>query len=187
MTNKMKKANKGILLVFLSLLFVLFFSWSVFATHTPKNYTFIIGKEPVEGPDISMARNGDTITLTGEGTFGTFPKMATGGGTFVHKNADGDVLGTGKWAATKLISFQPYGNASAQGFPDNLEGGRVLLKVILDPDSVGPSFDGTLRITCLLGNKIPLKAKEGVRLDVRQIPINFNEEVSGETVFIRIA
>lgn len=177
------KLSKTSVILF-GLFFTVIFSTFVSATHNAKNYTYIIGTEPVEGPDISMAGNGDTITLTGEGTFDT-GGMAAGGGTFIHKNAKGNVLGTGRWVATKLISFQSYGNGSTQGLPDDLEGGRALLKIILDPDSVGPSFEGTLRINCLLGNKIPPKAEEGIRLAVRGIPINFNKEVSGETVFIR--
>ncbi len=159
------------------------------ASHPATSYNFLIGSGPLEefGPVISVASNGDTIELKGEGTFNTKPKTIKGNGTFIHRDSEGNVLGTGKWVTTKLISFKPYGNGIPQELPEEFEGGRALIKVLLDPDETGPSFDGTLTITCTLGNKIPPKAKEGIRLAVRGLPINFNEESSGAVVFIRTA
>ncbi len=159
----------------------------VSASHHSSSYSFMLGTGFVEehSPDTAMARNGDTIEIMGAGDFTTGQKTITGNGTFVHKNSNGTIIGKGKWIATKLISFQPYGNGTTQGAPAEFEGGRALIRVILDPDSTGPSFEGTLKITCLIGDKIPKKAEEGIQLDVRGIPIHFNKEVSGETIFIR--
>ena len=183
----MVKPQSKIFFVFFFALVLTLSLFLVSASHKSASYKYMIATGFLEehGPDIAMARNGDTIELMGEGTFTTNPKTITGEGTFVHKNAEGEVIGTGKWAATKLISFQSYGDGTPQGLPAEFEGGRALVKVILDPDGIGPSFEGTLKITCLLGDKIPKKAEEGIQLAVRGIPIHFNKEVGGETVFIR--
>lgn len=46
-------------------------------------------------PTVATAANGDTIELAGEGTFTKHPKSLTGGGTFVHKDPDGNVVAAG--------------------------------------------------------------------------------------------
>ena len=184
-----KTFNKSISSFVCSVFLVLILISVVSASNPIASYDYLIGSGPIEefGPVISIAPNGDTIELKGQGSFSTKPKTITGNGTFIHRDFEGNILGTGKWVATKLISFKPYGNGIPQGLPEEFEGGRALVKVILDPDNIGPSFDGTLTITCILGDKIPLKAKEGIRLAVREIPVNFREESSGATLFIRTA
>ena len=112
------------------------------------------------------------------------PKIVEGSGTFIHRNAGGEIIGAGVWTATKLISFKSYGSGALQGLPEDFEGGRALMKVYLDPNVRVPGFDGTLRIDCTLGD-VPKNAEEGIRLAVRGVPINFNKEVSGATLFIR--
>jgi len=93
----------------------------------PRNGGYLIGIPPVEGPDIARAAaNGDTIELTGSETFIPGTHHATGFGTFVHKNAAGDTLAAGSWIATKLLRFRSYGSGSAQGAPEEFEGGRAL-------------------------------------------------------------
>ena len=154
------------------------------------NYKYLIGTVPLCGfdptacPDISVSSNDDTIEITGEGTFSIHPKSVTGGGAFVHKNSDGDVLGSGTWEAVRLLTFRSYGSGAAQGLPSEFEGGKALMRVHLTPDSDGPGFDAILWVDCTLGDKIPTSAKEGIRLAVRGAP-NFNKEVSGFTLFIR--
>ena len=182
----MKNHSKISLLVILGTALVLSLVL-VSAMHQSKEYSYMIATGFLEdhGTDIAMAGNGDTIEIMGEGNFSTGPKTINGEGTFVHKNSEGEIIGTGKWVAVKLVNFQSYGSASAQDLPAEFEGGRALIKVILDPDSTGPSFEGTLKVTCLLGDKIPKKAEEGIQLNIREIPIHFNKEVSGETLFIR--
>src|SRR5213594_2345107 len=76
---------------------------------------FLCGLDPSACPAISRSAGlGDTIELTGSGTFSLRPKAVSGGGTFVHKNAAG-VFAMGKWDAVALLSFQSYGSASPQG------------------------------------------------------------------------
>jgi hypothetical protein len=132
-------------------------------------------------PDVSSAHNGDTIAISGGGTLSLHPGSVTGSGTFLHKDASGTVLGQGIWTAQQLLSFVSYG--TSPGFPPTFEGGKALLRIHLSPDAGGPGFDAVLRITCLIGSP-PAGAKEGIRLDVQDV-INFNKEVSGNTLFIR--
>jgi hypothetical protein len=136
---------------------------------------------------IARADNGDTITVEGFGKLDSADKTASGGGTFVHKDADGNVLFTGTWVATGLVSFQFYG-CGGGGLPDFLCGGLAKLNVIATPDA-HPSvhLPATLWINCLLGDPPPSEF-EGVRLNVKDL-INFNKalsehEGSGFTVFV---
>ncbi len=163
-------------------------SRSISAADT-SNYSYLIGTgflcdlDPSACPTISKASNGDTIEVTGSGTLSIHPKSVTGEGTFVHKDAEGDVVAEGTWTAEQLLSLHSYGSASAQGLPEELEGGLALIRVGLyvEGDKVGTA---TLQIDCVLGDKIPNSATEGIRLAVQSGP-NFNKEVSGFTVFIR--
>lgn len=139
----------------------------------------------LEVPNVAMAPNGDTVAVTGMGTFGVHPKSVSGGGTFTHTLASGGTL-TGTWTATKLRSFQPYGCGVVFGtpLPENFCGGRVLMRVTLVPDAAPSlSFQGRLWIYCLIGNP-PASASEGIRLSVPGL-INFNKVVGGENVYIK--
>jgi len=137
---------------------------------------------PDNCPDVSSAPNGDTISISGQGTLSINPNSVTGGGTFIHKDASGIVLAMGTWTAQQLLSFVSYG--TMPGVPPNFEGGKALLRIHLSPNTGGAGFDGVLRITCLIGSPPPAGGNEGIRLNVQDV-INFNTEVSGETLFIR--
>jgi len=158
-------------------------------------YKYMIGTGFLSefGKVVSTAPNGDMLEIKGEGMFSAhpFPKTVTGNGTVIHKGRDGIVIGTGKWKALKLIGFQSYGNGIPQNLSKDFEGGRALILVRITPDNPDiPPIDAFLRITCTIGDKIPKKAMEGIRLAIRDVPqnfhpINFNREVSGGTIFIR--
>ncbi len=66
-----------------------------------------------------------------------------------------------------------------QGTPEEFEGGLALIRVYLSP-----GFDGVMQVDCLLGDP-PASAKEGIRLAIHGTP-NFNKEVSGETLYVRL-
>lgn len=151
------------------------------SAHHGATYHYLLGVEPVEGPDIAMAPNGDTIEITGEGDFTTHPKSATGSGDFVHRDAAGNILGEGTWTATELISYHSYGECGIPGIP-NACGGLALFRVHLTAAS-GFETDGVLRVDCLIGDRVPPGADEGIRLVLPGI--NFNREVHGETVFLQ--
>lgn len=138
-------------------------------------------------PDVAMATNGDTITIAGSGTFTIHPDSVTGSGTFVHQDSAGNVLASGTWTATQLMSFVSYGSAGPS-FPPGFEGGKAVIRVhsvVTGGPATGFEVDALLTVQCLLGTP-PSGFEEGIRLNVQNI-INFNMPDGGNTLFIRTA
>lgn len=173
---------------------------SVSADRASLNYQYLLATGPLCSlaadacPDVARAENGDTIMITGQGTFSLLSKSRgrefsdhsksiTGDGSFVHKNSAGQELGRGTWKALQLLSFHSYGSGSVQGLPSNFEGGLALVRVQLLVGGM-PIFHAVLRVDCELGN-VPPGAHEGLRLAIQGLDLNFNKEVSGLTLFIR--
>ena len=139
---------------------------------------------PLVPPDVAEAANGDRIILTGTGTLTLHPKSATGGGTFTHTTAEGTVLATGTFTATELLSFESYGPSPL--LPPFLNSGQALIRVALVPDGSTTSIDGILRVECVLpGSTFPGGKEEGINLLLPGLA-NFNHQISGATVFVRI-
>lgn len=133
----------------------------------------------------ARAVNGDTVSVTGSGTFNTASMKATGGGTFVHRTAGGGPVGDGTWTATGVESFTPWG-CGGEAFPPNFCGGLLVLDVHLVATAGGPEADGVLTVSCLIGARVPPGAEEGITLDVPGL-INFDEliaEASGLTLYV---
>jgi hypothetical protein len=139
---------------------------------------------PLVPPDVAEAANGDRIILTGTGTLTLHPKSATGGGTFTHTAAEGTVLATGTFTATELLSFESYGPSPL--LPPFLNSGQALIRVALLQDGSTTSIDGILRVECVLpGGTFPGGKEEGINLLLPGLA-NFNHQISGATVFVRI-
>ena len=139
---------------------------------------------PLIPPDVAEAANGDRVTLTGTGTLTLHPKSATGGGTFTRTTAEGTVLATGTFTATELLSFESYGPSPL--LPPSLNSGQALIRVALVPDGSTTSIDGILRVECVLpGSTFPGGKEEGINLLLPGLA-NFNHQISGATVFVRI-
>ena len=138
-----------------------------------------------EGNQAMASSNGDRVLVVATGTFTTDGKSATGGGHFTHFFSGGGSA-TGTFQATRMISFQSYGNATPQGLPANLFGGKLVLAVVITPDA-NPSLHlpATLTVECELGNP-PSGTVEGIRLNVYDV-INFNKTIpeSGANVYIK--
>lgn len=148
------------------------------------NYAYLLGEEPIEGPDKTVAPNGDTIIIEGSGTLSIHPKSVTGGGQFEHVNAAGTVLGSGTWQALELLSFVSWGSSTDPTLPESFEAGKALVRIHLSPDAGGDGHDGILQISCVLpGANFPAGFEEGIRLVVPQVA-NFNDPVHGQTLFI---
>lgn len=146
---------------------------------------FLAALDPDFSPAVAVAENGDKIALDGTGELSIHPKSATGSGTFEHTNAAGDVVESGTWDATELLSFHSYGPSPDAGFPSDFEAGVALIRVHLAPDAGGPGFDAVLSVTCLLpGIKLPPSLHEGIHLAI-QDAVNFNHEAGGATLFVR--
>lgn len=113
-------------------------------------YQFLIGTGGVEGPDVAVAANGSTVTLTGTGMFQADPqKMASGGGTYTIKDAAGKTLASGTWTVAGMLGFVNYGCGVAMGepLPPNFCGGEAKLRVTL-----AGAGEGVMPITCLVGS-----------------------------------
>lgn len=166
------------------------FPSAALATHGPNvNYQYLIATgplcslpEPNPCPAIAKADNGgDTVEIAGEGTLSTNPKSVTGGGSFVHKDKDGNVVGSGTWTALKLLTFRGWG--PQDDLPPNFEGGRARILVHLVAPG-GSEFNAVLKVVCAVGD-FPTNAHEGVELNLKGSPNDFTEIVSGLTIFIR--
>src|SRR2546426_7165060 len=78
-------------------------------------------------PNTAMAPSGDfagdTIRVTGSGTFDTAGTVV-GSGSFQHIKPDGTVFSRGTWVATGFVSFRSFGGPNG-GTP-----GRVLVLTV---------------------------------------------------------
>ena len=149
-------------------------------------YDWHAGGDLFPDPDVSFAANGDRMEINGAGELSIHPKSVTGGGTFVHRDADGNVLAEGTWAAVRLESFQSYG--PSPDFDPTFEAGKAFIAVELAPDGGGPSIGGTFTLGCILeGGEAddPGGAFEGMKLSLKGGP-NFNMiDPPSLTLFIR--
>src|SRR5207245_7712424 len=153
------------------------------------SFAFLAGAGAICGlaadacPDVARDANGDTVSITGMGSLSTHPKSGSGNGTFTHKSASGTTLASGTWMVTDLLSFVDYG-PGGDGF-SAFHAGNALFSVNLLVNNV-VVHTGILEVTCRLpgaGGPSENGKEEGVRLNV-QGALNFNEKVSGFTVFI---
>jgi hypothetical protein len=152
------------------------------------------------GTDVSTdAATGDTITLTGSGQAEPGESEAAGGGTFVHRHADGTevahgvyyVIGFKRWrhlaggnfAATGLIDGIGNGPGSSRN-ENEPSSGILRLKVRFIPDVGGvpqPGINGVLIINCHLPNTTVF-VEEGVEVKIPSFNLDFTQ-TSGVTLF----
>ncbi len=132
-------------------------------------------------PATSAAANGEVMVLTGVGSLSTKPKSISGGGSFTHLDAAGNVLASGTWTANALVSFRSYGTAIEEGV--TLEGGHAVIQVTLSTPGQ-PSVRGVLQIFCLDGGNPPPSVKgDGFNLSLSGGP-NFNRSLTGVAEFL---
>src|SRR5262249_46115956 len=147
--------------------------------------------------------NGDTIELSGAGTLSLAIKSVTTAGAFTHKTSTGEILETGVWTATELLSFKSYGIApgalmrgtqkfkSSRLLPLGLgmlagpmpAGGLALIRVRLLPDVVQPQ-EAILQVNCAKGRVPENQQGDGIRLAIQEGGPKFDQKVSGRTVFM---
>jgi len=181
------------------------------------NYNFLIASgflcdppDPDVCPAVARASDGETVEITGAGTLDVASKSVTGAGAFTQKATTGDIVTTGVWTATGLVSFESYGiapGALLREYPQFRRlgpflmgrgmmpgpmaglmtgpvaaGGVALIRIRLLPDAGTPT-DAILRVNCAKG-KVPEDTQtDGVRLNITSGPA-FDEQVSGRTVFL---
>jgi hypothetical protein len=140
---------------------------------------------------------GDTVSLTGSGQFTPSRRIASGGGTIVHKKADGTLVGEGYYYVTKFVSFRTGGGeppkivdrvtGRAQGSPlDGILRLRVKTVPVVDGKPQA-AHNGTLTIYCHFEhNKIGVKeSDEGFTLSVDNFRFK-QTPMGGFTVFHRL-
>ncbi len=152
---------------------------------------FLAAINPAFSPVIAMAPSGDTIEIMGNGTLSIHPKSVTGEGTFVHKGPTGELVASGTWTASRLLSFDNYGPSTDPAFPASFRGGQaqILVHLVGTLAGGGPTFecDAVLRVTCRVpGDSGPAHqgADEGITLSVKDV-VNFNKRAGGATLFIQ--
>ena len=123
---------------------------------------------------------GDVATLSGSGHAEPKKRRATGGGTFVHRHADGTEVAHGIYTVTSFQSWTPAGgNLAPAGAKDGIgtleqtTGGLLVLHIAVFP-AAGGMVEAVLGVDCAVpGVRFPIE--EGVHLDV----LNFHFKQSG--------
>jgi hypothetical protein len=154
-------------------------------------------------PAVTKSSDDSTYELSGAGTFNTKGKAITAAGTFMHKSPYGGSLETGIWIANELVSFESYGIAPSEllregiafGFPEFVprrmpmlsgsmpSGGLAVIRIRLLPMR-GPSRTAVLQVNCALGKVPEERQTEGIRLSLEGGGGEFNQEISGRTMFV---
>ncbi len=150
---------------------------------------------------VARAATGETIQISGSGTFNLQPKSVSGSAdliaaafgpvprTFTQRDASGRVVAQGTWQLTQVLSYRSFGPATPEqiaffgGLPPGSEGGKVMIKVALFVAGMHV-HDGILTIVCELG-QAPKNSEEETLLLVQDTSTNFNHAVSGDNIFIR--
>jgi hypothetical protein len=130
-------------------------------------------------------------------------KSITTAGPFTHMTSTGQVVATGVWTASELLSFKSYGIApgallrQTQKFkPSQLfslglgmlagpmpAGGLALIRIRWLPDTGRPK-EALLQVNCAVG-KVPANQQgDGIRLAIQEGGPKFDEKVSGRTLLL---
>jgi hypothetical protein len=177
---------------------------------SPANYTFMVASgflcEPGDSgscPAVAKSANGDSYEISGAGTFDLTNKSVKAAGTFNHKATNGNVLETGVWIASELVSFNSYGVApgafmkkgpalggpqiSAKHSPMRSvalpTGGLAIFRVVLMPVT-GATATAVLQVNCALGDVPRERSVEGIRITFERNNFEYSEEASGRVIFL---
>jgi hypothetical protein len=161
------------------------------------------------GTDVATdAATKDTIALTGSGQVEPREQEAAGGGTFVHKHADGSLAAKGAYVVTGFVSWQPLpgGNFAKTGLVDGIgngpgssededepSSGILTITVRFVPDGTAPSagIDGVLSVHCDLPDTLGGDF-EGVTVKLPSLSLDFTPAANadpnahGVTLFHRL-
>ena len=91
---------------------------------TTATYTFLVGSGFLCDPgDTSMCpatvrgNSGASYEMSGAGTFDVQSKSVKAAGTYNQRSPNGNVLETGVWIASELVTFDSYGTAAGALLP----------------------------------------------------------------------
>jgi hypothetical protein len=180
------------------------------AQSSSASYTFLVASgflcdsgDSTACPAVVKSADGASYEMSGAGTLVTHSKSVTAAGTFTHKSRDGNVLETGVWVASELVSFdsygiapdaltregrafgpRPFGPMRSRMFSGSMPaGGLAVFRIRLLP-AWGLPKNATLQVNCALGKVPPERQVEGIRLAFEGRGVEFDEEISGRTLFL---
>ncbi len=193
-----------------SCLAIVLFAFPAVAQSNSANYTFLMAAgflcesgDSAACPAVVKSANDDSYEMSGAGVFDAQNKSVKAAGTYSHKSASGNVLETGVWLASELVSFDSYGIApgalrqqgvtlgpqpfGAKRLPMSFgpmpTGGLAVFRIRLLPMS-GASKAAVLQVNCAFGKVPDEHPVEGIRLVFEGGGVAFDEEVSGRTLFV---
>jgi hypothetical protein len=174
------------------------------------SYVFLIGSGSLcdagdsgACPAVAKSESGDTFEISGAGVFNPPQKTVTATGTFTHRSVDGNALETGIWIADELVSFDPYGaspsalmrgggalgpasfgSARSRMFTASMPAGGLAVLHIHFLPMRGAEKTATLQVSCALGRVPADQTTDGIRLAVDGGSEEFNQAISGRTLFV---
>jgi hypothetical protein len=109
------------------------------------------------GPQVSEnPSNGQTIRVTGGGSFDTVSRTVVASGSFTIVNGSA-AISHGTWKASAFDTFTAFG-----GPVDGLQGGTLSIFVTLFPDGESPIAHVPMIINCLINAPATFTGSEGV-------------------------
>lgn len=139
------------------------------AVATDSQYSFNLA-----GPNTAVALTGphagDTIRVTGSGTFDPGVGTVVASGSFTHFHADGTAHEKGAWEATGFTSFVGFGGPNP-----GLQGGVLVITVTHFPDGGEPHEDIAMSVASTIN--APPGYQEGTTVG------DFTEKTSGRVLF----
>jgi len=128
------------------------------------------------GPNTAMASSGqfsgDTIRMTGAGTFDRVAATVDADGSFKIIRPDGTVVERGTWKATAFTSFTSFG-----GPHPGFQGGVLVITVTLTPVSGAPLSGQSMVVNCLVNAPSGFTGDEGMTVG------DFTTSTGGTTLF----
>jgi hypothetical protein len=126
----------------------------------------------LNGPQAAGDPNtGNTILVTGSGSFDPSAGTVIGSGSFTTFTSGGAVVSRGTWKATSFISFDSFG-----GFSPGLQGGVLNITVTLSPNAGTPVTGVSMAVTCRI-KAPPNTGAEGIIIG------SFTNTLAGHTLF----
>jgi hypothetical protein len=119
---------------------------------------------------------GNTIRMTGTGSFETPAGPVVASGAFAIFDSSGSEISAGTWKATAFGSFEPFG-----GKTPGEQGGVLHITVTLFPAGAGPVTDVSMTVTCLINEPAGFLGTEAVT--VTGTVGDFTDVVRGATLF----
>jgi hypothetical protein len=133
-------------------------------------FSVTIGAGHAAGNIMARAKNGDSVELTGGGAMDAGAETASLSGTYVIRDAAGNVTASGDWHSTRFLSWEP--TQACTGDFEGYVSGTAMLKV--DLDGIGKA---RLSVTCA-GCETPM-GTDAITLKIHRGQ-NFKESINSE-------